>query len=273
MKKDTAANTNEGLIEVYKRIRPGDLAMADNARSLIHAMFFNFERYDLGRVGVYKFGTKFQLNLEDKEFDNKEQRVLSPEKLLLVLKEVVRLNVTQEEPDDIDHLGNRRSRAVGELVQNRFRVGMARMERIIKDRMSTFELEGLTPNKLINARPVIGTVREFFMSSQLFNSWIRSIHWLNWNINAVSALSALVDCRAIVLALRFAMCTPRITEEFVRLPYRRSEYWFGRPFIEFREIKLIWIFVDSISSDGKMANGKMRVTNEIVYLNSLKKKE
>ncbi|MBI5222505.1 MAG: DNA-directed RNA polymerase subunit beta [Candidatus Magasanikbacteria bacterium] len=167
LKKDTAANEDEGLIEVYKRIRPGDLAMADNARSLIHAMFFNFERYDLGRVGVYKFSTKFQLNLGEKEFDSKEQRVLSPEKLLLVLKEVVRLNVTQEEPDDIDHLGNRRLRAVGELVQNRFRVGLARMERIIKDRMSTFELEGLTPNKLINARPVIGAVREFFMSSQL----------------------------------------------------------------------------------------------------------
>ncbi|TAN32175.1 DNA-directed RNA polymerase subunit beta [Patescibacteria group bacterium] len=167
IKKDLAANADEGLIEVYKRIRPGDLATADNAKSLIYAMFFNFDRYDLGRVGVYKFNTKFDLGYGPDDFDKKENRVLSPEKLLLVLKEVVRLNVTQEEPDDIDHLGNRRIRAVGELAQNRFRVGLTRMERIIKDRMSTQELDQLTPNKLINARPVISAIREFFMSSQL----------------------------------------------------------------------------------------------------------
>lgn len=167
IKRDAATSEEEGLIEVYRRIRPGDLATADNAKSLIHAMFFNFDRYDLGRVGVYKFNTKFDLGLTDADFDVQEHRVLSAEKLMLVLKEVVRLNVTQEEPDDIDHLGNRRVRGVGELVQNRFRVGLARMERIIKDRMSTYELEGLTPSKLVNARPVIGSVREFFMSSQL----------------------------------------------------------------------------------------------------------
>lgn len=167
LKKDAASNEEEGLIEVYKRIRPGDLATADNARSLIHAMFFNFDRYDLGPVGVYKIATKFNLPLTAEQYEAKEERVLSPQKLLLVLKEVVRLNVTQAEPDDIDHLGNRRVRAVGELVQNRFRVGLARMERIIKDRMSTYEIESLAPNKLINARPVIGAVREFFMSSQL----------------------------------------------------------------------------------------------------------
>lgn len=167
LKKDLAKNMDEGLIEVYKRIRPGDLATADNAKSLIYAMFFNFDRYDLGRVGVYKFNTKFDLNLNFEDYDKKENRVLSPEKLLLVLKEIVRLNVTQEEPDDVDHLGNRRIRAVGELVQNRFRVGLARMERIIKDRMSTYEMDQLTPNKLINARPVTSAIREFFMSSQL----------------------------------------------------------------------------------------------------------
>ncbi len=167
LKKDIAKNMDEGLIEVYKRIRPGDLATADNAKSLIYAMFFNFDRYDLGRVGIYKFSTKFELGYQSADYDKKENRVLSPEKLLAVLKEVVRLNVTQDEPDDIDHLGNRRVRAVGELAQNRFRVGLARMERIIKDRMSTYELAQLTPNKLINARPVTGAIREFFMSSQL----------------------------------------------------------------------------------------------------------
>jgi len=167
LKKDAAATEEEGLIEVYRRIRPGDLATADNARSLIHAMFFNFDRYDLGNVGVYKFNTKFNLNLPENQLSEKEHRVLSLEKILLVLKEIVRLNVTQEIPDDIDHLGNRRVRAVGELVQNRFRIGLARMERIIKDRMSTMEIDTIVPNKLINARPVISVVREFFMSSQL----------------------------------------------------------------------------------------------------------
>ena len=164
LKKDAAATEEEGLIEVYRRIRPGDLATADKARSLIHAMFFNFDRYDLGNVGVYKFNTKFNLNLPENQLSEKEHRVLSLEKILLVLKEIVRLNVTQEIPDDIDHLGNRRVRAVGELVQNRFRIGLARMERIIKDRMSTMEIDTIVPNKLINARPVISVVREFFMS-------------------------------------------------------------------------------------------------------------
>ena len=165
--KDNAVNQDEGLIEVYKRIRPGDLATSDNAKSLIYATFFNFDRYDLGEVGVYKFNTRFRTNWDKKELEDKENRVLSPEKLVQVLKEVIRLNVTQDDPDDVDHLGNRRVRAVGELVQNRFRVGLARMERIVKDRMSTYEADKLTPNKLINARPVTAAVREFFMSSQL----------------------------------------------------------------------------------------------------------
>lgn len=165
--KDLAKNQDEGLIEVYKRIRPGDLATSDNAKSLIFSTFFNFDRYDLGEVGVYKFKTKFNLPYTKEELENKENRVLSIEKLSMVLKEVIRLNVTQDEPDDVDHLGNRRVRAVGELVQNRFRVGLARMERIVKDRMSTYEADKLTPNRLINARPVTSAVREFFMSSQL----------------------------------------------------------------------------------------------------------
>ena len=167
LKKDAATNEDEGLIEVYKRIRPGDLATADNAKGLIHAMFFNFDRYDLGRVGMYKFDSKFELGLNEDEYETKESRVLSPDKLVMVIKEVISLNISQGTPDDIDHLGNRRIRAIGELVQDRFRIGLARMERIIRDRMSTYELDGLLPNKLINARPLIGAVREFFMSSQL----------------------------------------------------------------------------------------------------------
>lgn len=165
--KDPASNEEEGLVEIYKRIRPGDLATPDNAKSLVHSMFFNFDRYDLGRVGRYKFNQRFQVTGERGNIDQKEFRTLSREDLLAIVREVIRLNVTQEEADDIDHLGNRRIRAVGELMQNRFRIGLARMERIVRDRMSTMDVTGLNPNKLINARPIIAAVREFFMSSQL----------------------------------------------------------------------------------------------------------
>ncbi|MCW1929898.1 MAG: DNA-directed RNA polymerase subunit beta [Candidatus Kerfeldbacteria bacterium] len=161
--KDVSKSEGEGLKEVYKRIRPGDLATIDNARSLIHAMFFNFDRYDFGRVGRYKINKRFSFDIENIP----ENRVLRREDLVAIISEVIRLNNAQEDPDDIDHLGNRRVRAVGELVQNKFRIGLARMERIIKDRMSTKEIETLTPGQLINARPVIGAVKEFFMSSQL----------------------------------------------------------------------------------------------------------
>jgi DNA-directed RNA polymerase subunit beta len=165
--KDVAKNADEGLKEVYRRIRPGDLATVDNARQLVNAMFFNFDRYDLGKVGRYKFAQRFGLKADSEYIEKPENRVFKKEDLVEIVKEVVRLNVTQEEPDDVDHLGNRRVRAVGELVQTRLRVGLSRMERIIKDRMSTMDINLLTPSKLVNARPIIGVIREFFMSSQL----------------------------------------------------------------------------------------------------------
>jgi len=165
--KDVAKNEEEGLKEVYKRIRPGDLATTDNARSLIYSMFFNFDRYDLSKVGRYKFAQRFGFKYTTDEIEKPEHRILKREDIVAIVREVIRLNITQEEPDDVDHLGNRRVRAVGELVQNRLRVGLSRMERIIKDRMSTMDITALTPSKLVNARPIIGVIREFFMSSQL----------------------------------------------------------------------------------------------------------
>ncbi|MFA5318492.1 MAG: DNA-directed RNA polymerase subunit beta [Patescibacteria group bacterium] len=161
--KDVAKNEAEGLKEVYKRIRPGDLATVDNARNLIYSMFFRFDRYDFDRVGRYKLNKRFNFDIPI----NKETRVFRREDLIAIIKEVIKLNITQGKEDDIDHLGNRRIRAVGELIQNKFRLGLSRMERIIKDRMSTIDVLEITPNKLINARPVIGVVKEFFMSSQL----------------------------------------------------------------------------------------------------------
>jgi len=161
--KDTSHDEAEGLREVYKRIRPGDLATIDNARDLIYKMFFSFDRYDFGRVGRYKLNIRFGFDFAN----TKEFRTLQKQDVVEIIKEIIRLNNSQLPADDIDHLGNRRVRAIGELVQNKFRIGLARMERIIKDRMSTLDIATLTPNQLINARPVIGSIKEFFMSSQL----------------------------------------------------------------------------------------------------------
>ena len=163
IEKDVAKTQDDGLIEVYKRIRPGDLATPENAKGLIHSMFFDFDRYDFGKVGRYKINRRLGL---DFPFD-KEHRVLLKDDLVAIIKEIIRLNNSQEIADDIDHLGNRRVRTVGELLQNRMRVGLARMERIIKDRMSTYEVDALLPSSLVNSRPVSGIVREFFMSSAL----------------------------------------------------------------------------------------------------------
>jgi DNA-directed RNA polymerase subunit beta len=146
--KDVSSNEEEGYIEVYKRIRPGDLATSDNAKSLIHSMFFNFDRYDLGPVGRYKFNKRFGFPTEHSEMVKEENRILTKEDLVNILSEIIRLNVSQEEPDDVDHLGNRRVRAVGEFVQSRFRIGLARMERIVKDRMSTMDITMINPAKL-----------------------------------------------------------------------------------------------------------------------------
>ena len=163
IEKDAASNEEEGIKEVYKRIRPGDLATTENAKQLIHSMFYRFDRYDFDRVGRYKINKKFGFDIPN----NKETRVLRPEDVVAVIGEIIRLNITQENEDDIDHLGNRRVRAIGELIQNKFRVGLSRLERIVKDKMSTGDVTSLTPNKLVNARPIIGVVKEFFMSSQL----------------------------------------------------------------------------------------------------------
>lgn len=161
--KDASKTEAEGIKDIYRRIRPGDLASTENARQLIYSMFFRFDRYDFDRVGRYKINKRFGFDIPN----NKETRVLRKEDIVATIAEIIRLNITQEDEDDIDHLSNRRIRAVGELVQNKFRIGLARLERIIKDKMSTLDVNSLTPNKLINARPIIGIVREFFMSSQL----------------------------------------------------------------------------------------------------------
>lgn len=164
LSKDITRNQGEGYKELYKRIRPGDLATEDNAKQLINSMFFNFEKYDFGSVGRYRLNQRLSVNLDDTE----ENRILRVDDLILIIKEIIRLN---NDPyamnDDIDHLGNRRVRGVGELVQNKLRIGMSRMARNIKDRMSTCDVATVVPGQLINSRPVAAAIKEFFSSSQL----------------------------------------------------------------------------------------------------------
>jgi DNA-directed RNA polymerase subunit beta len=162
--KDAAKNQGDGFMEVYRRIRPGDLASVENAKQMIEAMFFNFDRYDFGKVGRYRLNQRLESDCPNDE----KHRILRPEDLVLILKEIIRLNNDpMASPDDIDHLGNRRVRCVGELVQNKFRAGLARLTRNIKDRMSTCDLAIVVPGQLINSRPVAAAVKEFFASSQL----------------------------------------------------------------------------------------------------------
>jgi len=162
--KDPAKSQGEGFKEVYKRIRPGDFATEDNAKQMINAMFFNFERYDFGAVGRYRLNQRLDVDFPHTE----EYRVLRREDLVSIVKEIIKLNNDKNAyADDIDHLGNRRVRSVGELVQNKLRVGLARMTRNVKDRMSTCELETVVPGQLINSRPIAAAIKEFFASSQL----------------------------------------------------------------------------------------------------------
>jgi DNA-directed RNA polymerase subunit beta len=163
IEKDPAKNVDEGLIEVYKRIRPGDLATVENSRAIIEPMFFDFRRYDFGRVGRYM--TNKRLNLDTP--NDRAHRTLQREDLVAIVREIIRLNNEGGYADDIDNLARRRLKAVGELIQAKFRVGLLRMERMIKDRMSVYETENISPAPLINVRPVVAAIREFFASSQL----------------------------------------------------------------------------------------------------------
>lgn len=161
--KDPSKGTNEAMIEVYRRLRPGDLATVDNARELIQRMFFDFKRFDFSRVGRYKINQRLGLDVAN----TAENRVMRIEDLVAIIREIISLNNSQKAPDDIDALNNRRIKMVGELVQRQFRIGLLRMERNARDRMSMCDIETVTPSQLINARPVVAAVREFFASSQL----------------------------------------------------------------------------------------------------------
>ena len=163
LERDGTAGQSEALIEVYRRLRPGDLATVENAKSMIEKTFFDYKRYDYSEVGRYKINQRLGFDTPN----DSAHRTLQMEDLIAIISEIIRLNNTQEAPDDIDSLANRRIKLVGELVQRQFRLGMLRLQRNILDRMSMANVDEVTPSQLINARPVTAAVKEFFASSQL----------------------------------------------------------------------------------------------------------
>ncbi len=163
LEKDFTETREEALIEIYKRLRPGEPPTVESARSLLEGLFFNPQRYDLAKVGRYKINKKLELALPD------DQSTLTNEDILASVQYLVHLweGTDGYDVDDIDHFGNRRIRSVGELIQNQFRIGLARMERVVRERMTTQDVEEITPQSLINIRPIVASIKEFFGSSQL----------------------------------------------------------------------------------------------------------
>ena len=161
LERDPTKSVDEALLEFYKKLRPGDPPTLDNANNFLDSLLFSPRRYDLGKVGRYKLNRRLKT---DVPFD---QRTLTKEDLVKVVAHMILINNGVDEPDDIDHLGNRRVKTVGELIQNQLRVGLLRMERVVRERMSIRDPEQVTPMSLINIRPVVAATREFFGGSQL----------------------------------------------------------------------------------------------------------
>jgi len=167
LEKDIVKDAESGLLEVYKKLRPGDPPTHENAKSLMQSLFFNSRRYDLGRVGRYKLNKRLALDPDTRD------RTLTSQDMIAIVKKLIEANNSVDSDtgpiheDDIDHLGNRRVRSVGELLQNQFRIGLLRMERVIKERMTIQDPSSATPGALINIRPVVASIKEFFGGSQL----------------------------------------------------------------------------------------------------------
>jgi DNA-directed RNA polymerase subunit beta len=163
LKKDPASNEEEALKDIYRRLRPGDPPTVANSRALLKRLFFDPKKYDLTRVGRYKINQKLGLDIDS------EERVMTPEDFLASMKYLLNLKRGEGVLDDIDHLGSRRIRAVGELLSNQCRVGLARTERLVKERMTLFDIniDGMTPSKLVNPKALSAVVRDFFGRSQL----------------------------------------------------------------------------------------------------------
>ncbi len=161
LERDNTDSEEEALVEIYKRLRPGEPPTVESARSLLETLFFDPKRYDLASVGRYKLNKKLKVQIAP------EIRNLTKEDIIATVRYLLKLIDGEGRPDDIDHLGNRRLRSVGELLQNQFRIGLSRMERVVRERMTIQDVDVITPQVLINIRPVVAAIKEFFGSSQL----------------------------------------------------------------------------------------------------------
>ncbi|MBM3706345.1 MAG: DNA-directed RNA polymerase subunit beta, partial [Actinobacteria bacterium] len=179
LEKDITETEEEALIEIYKKLRPGEPPTIDSARNLIHSLFFDPKRYDLGRVGRFKLNQKLDEPIDENvsvklaqinkkmNIDATDEMILSAKDIFLIVKYLIQLMNNVGEIDDIDHFGNRRIKNIGELIQNQVRIGLARLERVVKERMTTQDTELITPKSLINIRPLVASLKEFFGSGQL----------------------------------------------------------------------------------------------------------
>src|SRR3989344_4559233 len=164
LQKDLTKSSDEAFLEIHHKMRPGDPAILENAKLLLESLFFNPKRYSLGKVGRYKLNKRLSLDIQNAP----ENLILRPEDFIAATRLLIKLNNGEGDADDIDHLGNRRLRAVGELVQNTLRIGLLQLERVVKERMSiSADLKAVPPTSLINARPVVARLNEFFAGSQL----------------------------------------------------------------------------------------------------------
>jgi len=179
LEKDITETEEEALIEIYKKLRPGEPPTIDSSMNLIHSLFFDPKRYDLGNVGRYKLNQKLNGEIDKKvpnkldainkkmKIDPDEKYIINSKDIFLIVKYLIQLMNGVGEVDDIDHFGNRRVRNIGELIQNQVRIGLSRMERVIKERMTTQDIDMITPKSLINIRPLVASMKEFFGSGQL----------------------------------------------------------------------------------------------------------
>ena len=155
LERDVAQTREDALIEIYKRQRPGEPPTVDSARSLLDGLYFNAQRYDLAKVGRYKINKKLGIDVDSSE------SVLTAEDIVSALRYLLALHAGDQtkKTDDIDHFGNRRVRTVGELVANQFRIGMSRMERVVRERMAAQDVDDITPQSLINIRPIVAAIK------------------------------------------------------------------------------------------------------------------
>ncbi len=221
LRTDSVKTPQEALIEIYRKLRPGDPPTLDTATALFHGMFFDPAQVRLLARGPAE--VQHQAASSSADATNLDHRTLEPEDFYATIRYLLKLRKSIGAVDDIDHLGNRRVRAVGELLENQFRIGLVRMERAIKEKMTVYqEMSTAMPHDLVNAKPVMAAIREFFGSSASFrSSWTRPTRSRRSRTSGVSRPWGRAVCRASAPGSRSATCTPRTTGASARSRRRK----------------------------------------------------